>query len=86
MTWGNMLHEVMQECLSDGQWDKRFVEQRIDHAVRTSLDALFRINVGVEKAKEEVRTRAKGMEEFSKKFVGETPKVNVPSDDCIEIR
>ncbi|KAG8887928.1 Tripartite DNA replication factor [Tulasnella sp. 332] len=73
-TWGTMLHEVMQACLSEGRWDKPFIDEKTDQVVREGLGELLRISIGVEKAKEEVRTRAVGVQAFSEKFVGDEPK------------
>lgn len=70
-----MLHEVMQECLAEGRWEKSFVEEKIDKIVRSELDQLLRVNVGVEKAKVEVRARAVGIAGFSQKYIGTEPKV-----------
>ncbi|KAG8995284.1 Tripartite DNA replication factor [Tulasnella sp. JGI-2019a] len=80
-TWGTMLHEVMQACLSEGRWDKPFIEERTDQAVRGGLGELLRISIGVEKAKEEVRTKAVGIEKFSSKFIGDAPKPEAELSD-----
>ncbi|KAG8901214.1 Tripartite DNA replication factor, partial [Tulasnella sp. 417] len=73
-TWGSMLHEVMQECLAEGRWENTFVEEKLDKIVRSELDQLLRVNVGVEKAKVEVRARAVGIAGFSQKYIGTEPK------------
>lgn len=70
-----MLHEVMQECLAEGRWEKSFIEEKIDKIARTELEQLLRVNVGVEKAKVEVRARAVGIAGFSQKYIGNEPKV-----------
>jgi DNA replication ATP-dependent helicase Dna2 len=75
LVWGNMLHEVMQTCLSEGRWEKKFVEEQIDDVVKTGLHSLVKIGFGLESAKEELRTKAKGLAAFSERFVGEEPKV-----------
>ncbi|KAF8326832.1 AAA domain-containing protein [Cantharellus anzutake] len=72
--FGHMLHEVMQSCLASGEWSKEFIEEKITHAVRSSLDRLIRVNVGIEEARVEMRMRARGLEEFSKRFIADKPK------------
>lgn len=74
-----MLHQVMQDCLGEGRWEKTFVEDRIDKVVRGAIPELLRIDVGVEKAKEEVRKRAIGVRAFAEKFIGKEPKVRACS-------
>lgn len=73
--WGNILHDVMEFCLSEDRWDKKFIEDEIDDACRRRLPDLMRIQVSVEEAVEEVKNRAGGLEVFSKRYMGKTPKV-----------
>lgn len=74
LVWGSILHEVMQKCLSENCWDERWIEDRIDEAVRASLGDLFKLNVSVEDAKREIIGRAKGLQVFSQRYLSETPK------------
>lgn len=76
LVWGSILHEVMQKCLSESCWDERWIEDRIDEAVRASLGDLFKLNVSVEDAKREIIGRAKGLQVFSQRYLSETPKVS----------
>ncbi|SRR5258708_10662491 len=73
--FGNMLHEVMQSCLASAEWGNAFIEEKITHTVRSSLDRLMRVNVGIEEARVEMRIRARGLAEFSKQFIADKPKV-----------
>lgn len=75
LVWGNMLHEVMQRCLSTERWEESFVDERIDEVVGKGLAELVKIGVNVGDAKREVKARAKGLQGFSKRFIGEVPKV-----------
>lgn len=75
LVWGNMLHEVMQRCLSAEHWEESFVDERIDEVVGKGLAELVKIGVNVGDAKREVKARAKGLQGFSKRFIGEVPKV-----------
>ena len=76
LVWGSILHEVMQKCLSESCWDERWIEDRIDEAVRANLGDLFKLNVSVEDAKREIIGRAKGLQVFSQRYLSETPKVS----------
>ena len=73
--WGNILHDVMEACLSEDRWDKKFIDDEIDDASRRRLPDLMRIQVSVEEAAEKVKERAGGLEVFSKRYMGKTPKV-----------
>jgi len=66
----------MQKCLSENCWDERWIEDRIDEAVRVNLGDLFKLNVSVEDAKREIIGRAKGLQVFSQRYLSETPKVS----------
>lgn len=70
-----MLHEVMQACLSEGRWDDKFINEKTDEIVRQGMDSLIRLNINLDVAKAEIRKRAGGLQGFSRRFIGETPKV-----------
>jgi DNA replication ATP-dependent helicase Dna2 len=69
-----MLHEIFQSCLAEGRWDDRFIDSKTDEIVRQGLGELVKLDVNVEVAKTEIRKRAKGLQGFSKRFIGNTPK------------
>jgi DNA replication ATP-dependent helicase Dna2 len=77
LVWGNMLHEVMQSCFSTGRWEEFWMNKKIDEVILKGLNELLKIDVSVEQAKHEVRTRAKGLLVFSQKYLGDTPKVRI---------
>ncbi|KAG8960730.1 Tripartite DNA replication factor [Tulasnella sp. 419] len=79
--WGNFLHEIFQACLDEGQWDKKFIEDKIDEVVQNGLGELVKLSVGVEKAKVEVRTRAVGVQAFSERFIADYPKPDAELTD-----
>jgi len=70
-----MLHEVMQSCLIHRRWDESWIEERIEQVLRKGLGELFKIGVGVEEARREVKARAKGLKGFAEKYISEIPKV-----------
>ncbi|KAG6836385.1 hypothetical protein H0H93_008591 [Arthromyces matolae] len=74
LVWGNMLHEVMQSCLSENQWETAWVDQKIDEVVLKGLNELVKINVTIDQAKREVTARAKGLVAFSEKYISDYPK------------
>ena len=79
MVWGNFLHEVMQQCMVAGVWDKEWIEEKIDDIVRSpmGLGELVKLGVGIETAKCETMARAGGLEQFAKHFVGAAVKVSL---------
>ncbi|KZT00075.1 Dna2-domain-containing protein [Laetiporus sulphureus 93-53] len=74
LIWGNLLHEVMQACLTEERWDQKWIEQTIAEIVRKNLGELLRINIGVEQAITEVKARAIGLRSFSEKYIAQKPK------------
>lgn len=75
LVWGNMLHEVMQTCLADSRWDEQWVNDKISEVVKKGLGELMRINMDVEQADIEMKTRSKGLKVFSEKYIARSPKV-----------
>lgn len=75
LVWGNMLHEIIQACLSDGRWDRTFIDQKTTEIIHAGMESLVRLGVNVDTAKAEIRKRAKGLEAFSQRFIGDSPKV-----------
>ncbi|KAF9448170.1 Dna2-domain-containing protein [Macrolepiota fuliginosa MF-IS2] len=74
LVWGNILHEVMQLCLSENCWEEKWIEERIDGAVRKNLVNIVKIEMTVEEALTEVKARAKGLIAFAKKYLGAKPR------------
>lgn len=73
--WGQILHEVVESCLSENRWDTKFIDDQIDDVIQAKLQDLLRIGTTIEEATEEVKKRASGLEEFSKRYMGKKPKV-----------
>ncbi|KIJ63491.1 hypothetical protein HYDPIDRAFT_175890 [Hydnomerulius pinastri MD-312] len=74
LVWGNMLHEVMQTCLSAQQWDEKYIDELIDDVVMKNLSELIKIGLGIVEAKREVKLRSKGLRVFSERYIAGTPK------------
>src|SRR6266478_1785741 len=60
LVWGNMLHEVMQTCLSEDKWDTPYIDQKIELAISKGLMDLIRIDTSVDEARRELRERSRG--------------------------
>ena len=76
LVWGNMLHEIIQACLADGRWDRTFIDNTTTKIIHAGMESLVRLGVNVDTAKAEIRKRAKGLEAFSQRFIGDSPKVS----------
>ncbi|KAI9068877.1 Dna2-domain-containing protein [Trametes sanguinea] len=74
LVWGNMLHEVMQTCLSVERWDDKFINKCIEEVAQRGLGELLRIDMGIDQAITEVKARAKGIKAFSEKYIAPSPK------------
>ncbi|KAJ7459871.1 AAA domain-containing protein [Mycena latifolia] len=76
LVWGNILHEVMQGCLSSGRWEDLWVDAKIDEVIREKISDIAKINLSVEDARHEIKLRAKGLEAFSGKYISDSPKAD----------
>ncbi|KAF8908142.1 DNA replication factor Dna2-domain-containing protein [Gymnopilus junonius] len=76
LVWGSMLHEVMQRCLLEQQWDKAFIDKCIDETVLAGLGELVKLGLSEDIAKREVKDRAMGLKGFADKYLAEEPKEN----------
>lgn len=75
LVWGNILHEVMQACLREQCWDKRFLDTQVGQTVRRNVGDLLKLNVTVEQAIREVNARAGGLQTFADRYISKSPKV-----------
>ena len=50
------------------------MNEKIDDVIYKGLNELLKIEVSIEQAKREIRTRAKGLLVFSQKYLCDTPK------------
>ncbi|KAJ7175873.1 DNA replication factor Dna2-domain-containing protein [Mycena filopes] len=74
LVWGNILHEVMQACMSAGRWEDLWVEEKIEQVIREKISDIAKINLSVEDARREIKLRAKGLKAFSEKYISDSPK------------
>ena len=74
LTWGNMLHEVVQACFVARRFDKSFIDIQIEHAINSSLDDLTRLKVTAGAARIELNKRAEGLRVFSERYIADTPQ------------
>ncbi|KIM72845.1 hypothetical protein PILCRDRAFT_736976 [Piloderma croceum F 1598] len=80
LVWGNVLHEVMQRCLREGEWGGRWIDEQIERVVRGAggegrgMGDLVRLGVGVEEAVKEVKARAGGLKTFGERYMAQSPK------------
>lgn len=75
LVWGNVLHEVMQACLTSGRWEDVWVDEKIEEVIREKISDIAKINLSVEDARREIKERAKGLKAFSQKYISDSPKV-----------
>ncbi|KAJ7095853.1 DNA replication factor Dna2-domain-containing protein [Mycena belliarum] len=74
LVWGNILHEVMQTCLSSGRWEDIWVDEKIEEVIREKISDIAKINLSVEDARREIKLRAKGLKAFSQRYISDFPK------------
>lgn len=70
-----MLHEVMQKCLVERNWDEKILEKCVDEAVMDRLGDLVKLGLEQDVAKSEIMDRAKGLAMFRAKYLNDVPKV-----------
>ena len=76
LVYGNMLHEQMQACMTEGKWDDEWREAKIDEIVAREVQTLWTMDVEVDRAREQMREKSKAFGEFQSVFVGKQPKVS----------
>ncbi|KAK2462805.1 hypothetical protein APHAL10511_005196 [Amanita phalloides] len=74
LVWGNMLHEVMQTCLSENRWEASYIDEQIELVLSNGLTDLVRIDTSIGEARRELRERSKGLQAFAAKYLSQTPK------------
>ncbi|KAJ7863097.1 DNA replication factor Dna2-domain-containing protein [Mycena olivaceomarginata] len=74
LVWGNILHEVMQACMTSRRWEDAWVEEKIEEVIREKISDIAKINLSVEDARREIKLRAKGLKAFSEKYLADSPK------------
>ncbi|GAA5886249.1 hypothetical protein JCM6882_001581 [Rhodosporidiobolus microsporus] len=74
LTYGNMLHALMQECMAARRWDEDWRNEKIDDILKQNGAALWSIEIGFDKARNELRERSKEFEAFAERFIGDKPK------------
>lgn len=72
LVYGNMLHEVLQKSLTDGQWSDEKRVERIEGIARAGVKELWTLGVGVAKAREELEEKSRGFEQLSEVYCGGT--------------
>jgi len=80
-----MLHEIIQGCLADGRWDPTFIDNKTTEIVHAGMESLVRLDINVDTAKAEIRKRAKGLQAFSQRFIGDSPKVSCPLSQMFSV-
>ncbi|KAJ7672725.1 DNA replication factor Dna2-domain-containing protein [Mycena rosella] len=76
LVWGNILHEVMQACLTAGRWEDLWVDEKIEEVICEKISDIAKINLSVEDARHEIKLRAKGLKAFSDKYISDVPKAH----------
>ncbi|KAL8281473.1 hypothetical protein RQP46_006157 [Phenoliferia psychrophenolica] len=73
LVYGNMLHELMQACLTENRWDERWKGERIDEIVGREVQTLWTMQLEVETAREQMREKSNAFDAFRGLFIGSTP-------------
>ncbi|KAG8731035.1 Tripartite DNA replication factor [Ceratobasidium sp. 423] len=84
LVWGNLLHEVVQDCLAAGTWSRAAITSAINRVLRdpASLSQLFRVDRSLKEAEDELRQRAGGLEGFARRFIrGAVPPEQKPKEE-----
>ncbi|GAA5968485.1 hypothetical protein JCM11641_007653 [Rhodosporidiobolus odoratus] len=74
LVYGNMLHSLMQSCLSGGKWDEEYRFAKIEEIIHETGGQLWTMEVSFEKARAELRERSKEYGAFAERFLGDKPK------------
>jgi DNA replication ATP-dependent helicase Dna2 len=75
LVYGNMLHELMQACLTENKWSEEWRDEKIDGILK-EVKELWGIKLGVEDARTAMKEKSKGFGDFSNVYCRETPVVS----------
>ncbi|KAF5339801.1 hypothetical protein D9611_009204 [Ephemerocybe angulata] len=81
LVWGNMLHEVMQNCLSEKRWEEEWINEQIEEVLLNGLGMLLALNVSIVTARTELRKRAIGLQIFKERYISDVPKPDAVLSD-----
>jgi DNA replication ATP-dependent helicase Dna2 len=70
-----MLHALIQACLTEGRWEEEWRNEKIDEIVKMTGGQLWTMDVGFDKAREEMREKSKELGDFAERFIGSKAKV-----------
>ncbi|KAM0752276.1 Dna2-domain-containing protein, partial [Meredithblackwellia eburnea MCA 4105] len=73
LTYGNMLHELLQACMSEGRWDEDWVKEKVNEILRKEMMVLWGMELGVDQAREVLLEKSKGFEDFRNMFIRDKP-------------
>ena len=73
-----MLHELLQACLTEGNFDDDWREEKIEELLVKEMSTLWSIAVSLEKARGEMKEKSKEFSQFSDRFRGDSPEVRSP--------
>lgn len=76
LVYGNMLHELMQACLSEDRWDDEWRKEKISEILKGEVQTLWSMDLSIDKAREEMMDKSKEFEAFKDQFVGVAPGVS----------
>ncbi|TNY23878.1 DNA replication factor Dna2-domain-containing protein [Rhodotorula diobovata] len=76
LLYGNMLHALLQSCMTDGKWDDEYRFERIDEIVKENGGMLWELEMSFDKVRLELRERSKEFQAFAKRFSGSKPKAD----------
>lgn len=78
LVYGNMLHELLQACLTEGNFDEGWKEEKVEELLVKEMSTLWSIDVSVQKARMEMLDKSKEFSQFSDRFRGDSPEVRLP--------
>lgn len=73
--YGHILHEIFQEAMKANRWDTEWLAATIERIVTRYLEQLFEINIEVEHAVNQLKSRAIEFQAWAEVFVSAKPKV-----------
>ncbi|GAA5907066.1 hypothetical protein JCM8208_004503 [Rhodotorula glutinis] len=76
LLYGNMLHALLQSCMTDGKWHDEYRFERIDDIVKDNGGMLWELEMSFDKVRLELRERSKEFEAFAARFANDKPKAD----------
>lgn len=75
LVYGNMIHQLLQWCMTEKSFDKKFTDSKIQQLVEWNLVNLFLCNISREAATSYMTSKMPAIAEWGSLYIGNAPQI-----------